>query len=304
MRSRRPHLLAPLAGSLLLLGACSDPAPVASDPEPSRATDGAGPTPQEPTGSAAAPPSDDNSSDGRTVPVYFVGDTERAGPRLYREFQRVEGDPLPAALALLTTGDALDPDYRTLFPGGSFAGVSVEDGLIVVTLADDGWLTRAPGMTAAQARLAVQQLVRTVQGVQQERLPVEVRLGDEAVPLFGVETSGGVSASPELDVLSHMSITAPEQGATVTGDTLRATGVGNGFEASVGWRILRGDEVVDQGAGQMEGWLEPRLFPWDLEVDVSDLAPGEYTFWVTTDDPTGGTEGVGAMTDDREFVVE
>ena len=167
MRTRLPHLVVPLAAALLLLGACSDAEPVGSDPEPSRATDNAEPTPQEPTDSATASPSDDTGSSDTTVPVYFVGDTERAGPRLYREFRRVEGDPLQGALELLTSGGAVDPDYRTLFPGGSFDGVTLDNGVIAVTLPDDGWLTRAPGMSAKQARLAMQQLVYTLQGVQQ-----------------------------------------------------------------------------------------------------------------------------------------
>ena len=49
--------------------------------------------------------------------------------------------------------------------------------------------------------------------------------------------------------------------------------------------------------------MEDKLFPFETTVDVSRLEPGSYTFWVTTDDPTGGTEGSGAMTDDREFTV-
>ena len=36
---------------------------------------------------------------------------------------------------------------------------------------------------------------------------------------------------------------------------------------------------------------------------MSDLEAGDYTIWATTDDPTGGTEGAGAMTDSKEFTI-
>ena len=35
-----------------------------------------------------------------------------------------------------------------------------------------------------------------------------------------------------------------------------------------------------------------KLYPWTVSVDVSGLAPGDYTFVATNDDPSGG-EGVG-----------
>ena len=50
--------------------------------------------------------------------------------------------------------------------------------------------------------------------------------------------------------------------------------------------------------------MEPKLFPFETTVDVSGLKPGDYTFWATTDDPSGGTEGIGAMTDDKSFTVQ
>ena len=107
-----------------------------------------------------------------------------------------------------------------------------------------------------------------------------------------------------LQVLNHVSLTSPEQGATVSDDQLRVSGVGNSLEANLGWEIRRGDEVVKDGFATMEGWMADKLFPFEVTVDVADLVPGDYTFWVTTDDPTGGTEGIGAMTDDPTFRVE
>lgn len=300
----RTRLLAPLAAAVLLLGACSDQTPVADD-SPTRGADRGDQTPSDDDSkSPSETPTEDGQGDGATtVPAYFVGETDRAGQRLYREFQRVDGNPLEAAAELLTSGSSLDPDYRTLFPGGSFTRVGYERGTIVVNVDDDSWNTRAPGMSSAEAKLAVQQLVYTLQGVAQERAPVVVRLGGRPVPLFGIDTTDGLTAAPALDVLSHISLTSPEQGAVVDDGNLEISGVGNSFEANVGWEIRRGEEVVMDGFATMAGWMEPKLFPFETSADVRNLDPGDYTLWVTTDDPTGGTEGIGAMTDDKDFTI-
>ncbi len=84
---------------------------------------------------------------------------------------------------------------------------------------------------------------------------------------------------------------------------MEISGVGNSFEANVRWEIRHGDEVVLDGFATMAGWMEPKLFPFETTADISDLAPGDYTLWATTDDPSGGTEGIGAMIDDKDFTV-
>jgi hypothetical protein len=122
--------------------------------------------------------------------------------------------------------------------------------------------------------------------------------------VFGVPTAEPLANGPMLDVLSHVNLTSPEQASAVNGDALSVTGVGNSFEANVGWEVRQGDKVLKDGFATMEGWMEPKLFPFEVDVDVSDLPPGDYTLWVTTDDPTGGTEGIGAMTDDKDFTIE
>ena len=51
--------------------------------------------------------------------------------------------------------------------------------------------------------------------------------------------------------------------------------------------------------------MEPRLFPFSGEIDVSSLDPGTYTLIVETDDPSGGAEGgIPVFTDTRTFVIE
>lgn len=260
------------------------------------------------------PPSDDateETSDGTTegsgdtvaVPVYFVGETPQ-GPRLFREFRAVESDnPLEEAVALVTAGDALDPDYGTLFPPGAFASVTFADGEFVVEVADDAWRTMVD-QGPEEARLAVQQLVYTVQGVEQTRATVRVvgPSGEPEPTLFGLDAEDGFEAAPQLEVLGLVNVTTPEEGAAVE-DTFTAEGLASSFETTVPWEVRDADgNVVVDGFTTAEGWVD-KLHPWEAEVDVSDLESGTYTFVALTDDPSGG-EGGGPTEDSKTIVVE
>jgi hypothetical protein len=283
-----------------------DPGPAASTtqpsatPEPSEATEATGEPSQAATGEPTA-------AAAGAVPVYFIADTERGGPRLYREFQRGSGDPFSAAVDVLT-GSPLDPDYRTAWPAGSIEGIGFDgvdaDGTYTVRLADASLAERPAGMSEEEARAAVMQVVYTVQAAGQARAVVSFVADDQPLDtVYGVDTSEPLTNGSILETLSHMSITTPEQGGTASG-TLELTGVANSFEASAGWELRRGDEVVKRGAWTAEGWMEDRLFPFEVSIDLAGVAPGDYTVWATTDDPTGGTEGVGAMTDDKAVTVQ
>jgi Immunoglobulin-like domain of bacterial spore germination len=236
-----------------------------------------------------------------TVPVYFVGSTPQ-GKRLFREFQRVPGDDaLLAAADAMTSGDAADPDYATLYPDGSFASITEEAGTIVAEVSADSWESRPSGMSRKEARLAAQQLVYTVQGVAQSRLPVRIEAGGESVPLFGIDTAGGLRNAGPDGVLAFVNVTTPEQGATV-GSPLVASGVANSFEANVPWEI-RDDSgaVVKRGFTTAEGWGN-KLYPWRTKINVSKLPAGDYTFVAMTDDPSGG-EGGGPTEDSKDVTI-
>ena len=310
--SRRPsrrlglRLAAVLSLSALALGAtaCAQEAPEddstpvsqesgATDPE----QDSESPSPTEPlteTTSEAAEP-----EDTVTVPLYFVGETPQ-GPKLFREFRAVPADnPLMEATALLLGGDTLDPDYRTLWPQLEVSDVQATDGVLLVQLPGDGFTERPDGMSKQAAKLAVQQLVYTLQGVQQERIPVQFDRPDTSARLFGLSTASPYVNAPALDVAGLVNITSPEQGSTATGDTLAASGVASSFEATVPWEIRQGQTVVLEGFATAEGWMD-KLYPWATDVDVSSLEPGDYTFVALTDDPSAG-EGGGPHEDTKDF---
>ncbi|MEJ7833823.1 MAG: Gmad2 immunoglobulin-like domain-containing protein [Nocardioides sp.] len=299
-----------LAGALaaVVLAGCSNDAPdnTAADPNPPAPSSSAPQSPSESDPTSAPPTESAEPADKTTVPVYFVGETPQ-GPKLFREFRKVEADnPLEEAAALMVAGDAIDDDYGTLFPAGGFESVTFSEGAgaFVVQLPDDGWKPPGPGMSKAQARLAVQQLVYTVQGVGQSRSPVLVQLGNKATTLFGIDTGDGLKQAAQLDVLGLVNVTSPEEGATVSG-SFTATGVASSFEATVPWEIRKGGpdgKVVRDGFATAAGWID-KLYPFETEVDVSGLAPGDYSFVAMTDDPSGG-EGGGPTEDSKTITVE
>jgi hypothetical protein len=304
-----------LATLLAVTGCTADPDEVSSRERRDRtghdarpATDRDGPRRPATDEPSAGPETPGTETPGRETSgatfagaVYYLGDTDRGGVRLYREFRPATGERLGGTLDLLMA-QPLDPDYRTFWRPGTLQSAAVVGDRIQVVMAET--LTGRPGgMSADHARQAVQQVVYSLQAAVQQRLPVEFTTQAGPVEeVLGLPTPGPVRQGSPLQVLSHVSLTSPEQGSTV-GDTLRVTGVGNSFEANVGWEIRQGGRVVDDGFATAEGWMGDRLFPFETTIDVSGLAPGSYTFRVITDDPTGGTEGVGAMTDDKDFTI-
>ena len=299
--SRRLASLLSLGALALGATACSeevpdrDPTPVSNESE---ATD--------PAESPTDTPTESESPEAEgtvAVPVYFVGDTPQ-GPRLFREFRAVPADnPLMEATALMLAGDTLDPDYRTLWPQVEISDVSATDGVLLVQIPSDGFTDRPDGMSRKAANLALQQLVFTLQGVQQERAPIVIKRGGSDFRLFGLPSDTQFEAADPIDVLGLVSITAPEQGAVVSGDTLEASGVGSSFEANLLWEIRQGDQVVLDGFATAEGWMD-KLYPWETSIDVSGLEPGDYTFVARTDDPSGGAEGSGPHEDSKDFTLK
>lgn len=295
---------AALALGLGLLTGCGsdDPTPVASDPQP---TSSAAPTQSADsptTDPEPSPPGPDEGGATDTVaaPIYFVGDSP-TGSRLYREFRQVETDnPLEEAAALLVAGDTLDPDYSTLLPPLDIVSIEATDGAIVVTLGSDS-PTADKATTPADAELAVQSLVYTLQGIVQTRDPLQVVVDGRPVKLLGQPTDKGVKAADQLDVLSLVNVTTPEYDAAVSG-TITASGVASSFEATVLWEIRDADgAVVLDGFATAEGFLD-KLYPWETDIDVSSLSPGSYTFAALTDEPSAG-EGPGAYEDTKTITV-
>jgi hypothetical protein len=300
----RRSFAAGVALALLGLGGCTDatePTSSETQPTPSEATPSQPSPTEDPSESPSETPAEP-SSDGTAVPLYWVTDSG-AGPRLVREFERVPGDPLTeAARLVMGGGQPDDPDYRTLWPQVEIDSVEATDGLLLVTIPGDGFTERPDGMRRREARLAVQQLVRTLQGVQQARVPVQIERTGGPATLFGLPTDSPFREGKVLRTLNHVNITSPEEGASVTGGSLTVTGVANSFEASGPCRLLVGEQEVALEPYQTDGWMEDRLFPFEVELPLGGVT-GEAVVRCETDDPTGGTEGFGPFVDTKTITV-
>lgn len=248
-----------------------------------------------------------SSPDTSSVAAYYLGQTPD-GQRLYREFTAVRADgdlPTEAVNAALAwSSGPHDPDYSSPWPGGtSVQQVSLDGDTITVDLVgEDTVQDRPDGMSDSDAHLALQQVVYTAQAALQTRAPVHFLVNDQpADHVLGVNTSRPVGNDDPMKVLSLISISDPAEGATVHG-SFTATGVASSFEANVPWQVRQGDQVVKKGFATAEGWMD-KLYPWTADIDVSDLAPGDYTFVAMTDDPSTG-EGKGPYVDTRTITVQ
>jgi hypothetical protein len=298
--------VAVLVGAMTVLGGRDDDS--TSRPPASRPSAVAHPTPSAPT--PATPPSTASSeptaaAQGVVVPVYYVGDTSH-GPRLFREFHRVTAnDPVLAAAQLAVQGNADDLDYRTLWPKGtrvvgvSFDGVG-NDGAAQVRL-DGAQLDHLPpGMTDRDARLALQQVVWTVNGVLQASPGYHWYLGrghDETTP-WGQASSSGAAALAADDVLAQVQVDDPVDGSTV-GSSFTVRGRAAAFEATVVWELVKDDVVVRQGSGMAHECCT--LSPYSFRI--RNVPPGDYVLVVHDEDASGG-EGGPPWTDTKRITVE
>jgi hypothetical protein len=307
--SRRPWLFA-VGGAVVATAAVITAIALAAG-DPSRPSTTPGPATHAPTAASDTPSPTHSTSatagDTIAAGIYYVGDTPN-GPRLYREFDRVPASSRLLAALELATRAPQDPDYRTLWPEGSFAQAGFDgtgtDGQYSITLADASLHDRPAGMTEDEARMAVEAAIYTIQAAGQGRQPVQFYLGDNPVDqVLGVPASEPLANGPVLDTLALVNLTTPSEGESVD-RSLEVEGVASSFEANVHWQLLQGEEVVKEGAFTADGWRGEKLFPFSGTVDLSGVAPGDYTFLVETDDPSGGAEGNGPDVDTRTVTVD
>jgi hypothetical protein len=315
--SRRPWIwgalgaaaaTAAVIGGVAVLGGGDDDAAPGPADTPSVSTTSS-PT-SSPTSSATTSPSDTGEPTSVSVGLYFAGDTPR-GPRLYREFDKVDICPsetcvIISAVQAAVDGSAADPDYRSDWPSGTTVrSADWNNDYITVDLKGaDALHDRPAGMTQAEAELAIQQVVYTAQAaLGQGRPGVQLMLdGQRSDQILGVPTSEPLAEGDWSKTLSLVNLSDPAEGQHYSG-TMHVTGVASSFEATVPWQLLRGTTVVKSGSFTAEGWLE-HLYPFAGDVSLKGVAPGTYTFVASTDDPSGGAEGNGPDRDTRTIIVK
>lgn len=185
-----------LATLLAVSGCAADPEPTSSRERRDRAVDRAAPGRDRP---AAPDSSDQAGSDPAPIAggtdfaaaVYYLGDTDRGGVRLYREFRPGTGERLDGTLELVMSAP-LDPDYRTAWDPGTLQSAEVAGDRIEVVVAPPA-TARPGGMSTTDARQAVQRVVYSLQAAAQQRLPVQFTTpAGPADQVLGVPTPGPV----------------------------------------------------------------------------------------------------------------
>ena len=266
-------------------------------------------------GSEASEGFDPSQLIGSATAAYFIGDTP-LGPRLYREFQPVSvGDPeqsLTDAVRLLAVDRGPeDPDYRTVWPAGSFADVRLERSRIVVELGTAEALEAPVGIAPEEQLLGVQQVVYTAEATVGESLPVTFEWqGAPAASVLGTDVPARVDRNRDL-ITAPVNISDPAEGTEITEESFVAGGSMADTVDEVRWRIADAGWAPDGSSLEfIEGVAAPAPDPapfapgWTTEpIDITGLAPGEYLFVVETEQAGQTSDSPALFTDTRTFTV-
>lgn len=245
------------------------------------------------------------------LPAYFVGPFAPAAKTfgLYREFVRTAVPVSPTgaqkakaavAVAMTTQPFTSAEHYLQPWTGTSVRTVTVATSRITITLSGPG----ASGLTAAQSKLAVQQLVWTAQAaVGKGAIPVKFAISTGATQLFGrystALTYNRPPVSRQYEVLAPIWITAPVRSQVfMAANPVVATGQSCAFEANTLWQLKKAGKVVKSGFATATSGC-PTRGTWQVKLGV--LAPGSYAFRMYEVNQEGGN-GVFAETS-KPFTV-
>ncbi|MFL6155636.1 MAG: Gmad2 immunoglobulin-like domain-containing protein [Marmoricola sp.] len=269
-----------------------------------------------------------NPTKGTTLPakdikIFYLGDTP-SGPRLFSEKESIEaaeGDGTPnytlTAVTRMQANKAVDPDLRSVWPasaavGGIATRFNDSPDAISVYFVSGTAQERPAGMSAEEARLSIEQLVRTVQSAAASDAPVVFAVeqhhpdgtvsADDQHPLhqlLGVPIDGPVNPASDDTVLAPVQITDLTDGMTVPAGDLKVTGLAATFEANVVWELrVGGDAVVQHGHTTATECCT--LAPY--EFTIKNLEPGRYTVVVHDEDMSGSGRPVNQ--DTKDIVVQ
>lgn len=265
-KSRISMFLAASTGAfvLLLSGCTSSPSP---SPSP---TPTATPTTASPTPSATPTP----TVVTRAYAQYWVADTAR-GFRLYREFVRLEvvPDPIAGALKALIAGAPKDTDYVTLWPKET----KINSVVVVGNQATVDLTLGKMNVGSEAESLAIAQLVWTATAANTKVKKIQLTVDGKIVESIAghVDATKPFTRGLTYDVLAPVWITSPEEGALVSAQGFRLSGMASTFEANVAWKVFQNGKLVKQGS-TTAAQAAPAWKPWS--VAIPGLTPGKYIF--------------------------
>jgi uncharacterized protein (DUF2141 family) len=223
------------------------------------------------------------------LPVYYVADMNGRGTRLYREFHTLPTTPdakAQTALAELFGGNAVDPDYSSLWPSGTQIRTLTVDGPLATLDVSD-----FPGAGAEAQVLAVQQVVWTVTGANPSVKKVQITVNGQ--PPSSAALAKPVGRASAFAVQANVWITAPTEGQT-THSPVKVTVYGTGFEGNVPIKIFKNDtQVAAQAVTTMMGGFAQASTTFTLPA-------GTYVVRAYNDN---GKDGTLLLWDTKTFTV-
>ena len=256
------------------------------------------------TGSSTGTPTTQASGQLSAMPVYWIAESRKSFA-LYREFRTVPdaGGVVASAVAAMTRTKPLDPDYMTPWRPATTVNVTQRGDALTVDLSKDAFANSNLGSELASR--ALQQLVYTATAAAQKAgkpaSTVTITVDGAAYDAWGVIRVGEpMRRAPMIEVQAHVWVTSPQEGATRPAGTVRFTGYGTSFEANFTWQVRTPSGEVRARGNAMGGTGTGGFGEFTFSAS---LTPGTYVVEVSTDDPSGGTEGPGPATDTKTFVV-
>ena len=283
-----------VGGVAVALGQNDDPPNVVASPtdEPQTSAPPTGsPSPTgSPTDSGGTGPAPASTVD---VPVYYLRDDPELGPRLYREFHRVDAHPegkIATAVSEMFGDRAIDPDYSSSWP-------ATTEVLSVARSGDTATvdLSAFPAVGAAYESVSVQQLVYTVTAADNSVKKVRLLVDGETPQSGHSDWSEPVARAPMVDVQAFIWLLSPTEGSTV-GRNVAIEGYGTAFEATINWQVRQGDRVVAEGFTQGGSMGEFGEFS-----DTVQLEPGTYEMRALEYSPKDGSP---THIDTKRFTVK
>ncbi|MBX9471380.1 Gmad2 immunoglobulin-like domain-containing protein [Microcella sp.] len=187
-----------------------------------------------------------------------------------------------------------DPEYANLWGNGS-ALLSTQSGGDVLTI---DLTVGALNVGAEAESIAIAQLVWTAVGIDPAIGAVQLTIdGAVSETLAGhVDISGPISPEPPEGVLTPVQILVPTEGASVMTPVV-AVGVACVFEAAFLWRLEGPGASLVEGSAMAAEACPTRA---DWQLDLGDLAPGDYVLTVLELSPRDGSV---SSTDSKAFTV-
>ena len=216
---------------------------------------------------------------------YWVADTSR-GFRLYREYVRLKlmPDQITTALSALISGKPKDSDYVSLWPKQTKINS-------VVVAGDKATIDLTLGkmnVGADSESMAIAQLVWTATAADTKVKRIQLTVDGKIVESIAgyVDATKPFTRGLTNEVLAPVWITSPEEGAQVSAQGFKLSGMASTFEANVAWKVFQDGKLVQQGS-TTAAEAAPAWKPWS--VAITGLTPGKYMFIAMEYSPKDGS---------------